>query len=345
MKRIAILYTELAEYLLACISALQHKNCQVLVVHWPINPEAPFQFNFPEGSRFIEKQNHSAEELTSILQEFDPELLVCCGWIDSEYLAAVKKFSHKIPTVLTMDNHWKGTIRQRLGAIYLKPKLKKLFSHIWIPGQAQMQMAKKIGFTSQNILTGFYSADVDLYNAIYQQRKQLKPQKKLLYVGRYVEHKGIFDLWEAFNTISETIKEGWELHCLGTGEKWENRIKSSGIVHHGFVQPSEMKEHILSSSVFILPSHFEPWGVVVHELAVAGLPLIVSDQVGAANAYLRNGENGFIFQASNRMALKKHMEYFMTTSEENLLKMGEKSHNLGIKHSPEKWANTLLKLL
>ena len=39
---------------------------------------------------------------------------------------------------------------------------------------------------------------------------------------------------------------------------------------------------------------FEPWGVVIHEAAAAGLPIIASHLCGATTAYVRDGVNGFI---------------------------------------------------
>jgi glycosyltransferase involved in cell wall biosynthesis len=49
-----------------------------------------------------------------------------------------------------------------------------------------------------------------------------------------------------------------------------------------------------AADVFALQSTHEPWGVVVNEAAASGLPLVLSDQVGAAHDLLRDGENGFL---------------------------------------------------
>ncbi len=55
--------------------------------------------------------------------------------------------------------------------------------------------------------------------------------------------------------------------------------------------------------VFVLPSHFEPWGLVVNEVMNAGKPVIVSDRVGAAPDLVRAGKTGWIFPAGDVMAL------------------------------------------
>ena len=46
-------------------------------------------------------------------------------------------------------------------------------------------------------------------------------------------------------------------------------------------------------------SEREPWAVVVNEAAACGLPLVLSDRVGAAHDLLRDGENGFLVEAGD----------------------------------------------
>ena len=49
-----------------------------------------------------------------------------------------------------------------------------------------------------------------------------------------------------------------------------------------------------AADIFALLSAHEPWGVVVNEAAASGLPLVLSDRVGAAADLLRDGENGML---------------------------------------------------
>ena len=53
-------------------------------------------------------------------------------------------------------------------------------------------------------------------------------------------------------------------------------------------------ELYVAADVFALLSEREPWGVVVNEAAACGLPLVLSDRVGAAHDLLRDGENGVL---------------------------------------------------
>jgi glycosyltransferase involved in cell wall biosynthesis len=54
-----------------------------------------------------------------------------------------------------------------------------------------------------------------------------------------------------------------------------------------------------AADVFALLSEREPWGVVVNEAAACGLPLVLTDRVGAAHDLLEEGENGFLVRAGD----------------------------------------------
>ena len=60
-----------------------------------------------------------------------------------------------------------------------------------------------------------------------------------------------------------------------------------------------LAEVYVAADIFALLSLREPWGVVVNEAAACGLPLVLSDQVGAAYDLLRDGENGAVVPTGN----------------------------------------------
>jgi glycosyltransferase involved in cell wall biosynthesis len=62
----------------------------------------------------------------------------------------------------------------------------------------------------------------------------------------------------------------------------------------GDLGTDRLLEAYVAADVFSLLSFHEPWGVVVNEAAAAGLPLVLSDRVGAAHDLLADGENGFL---------------------------------------------------
>ena len=61
----------------------------------------------------------------------------------------------------------------------------------------------------------------------------------------------------------------------------------------------QIVEAYAAADVFALLSEREPWAVVVNEAAACGLPLVLSDRVGAGHDLLHDGENGVLVHAGD----------------------------------------------
>lgn len=347
--KILFLYTELAEYFLACVKALAAEHqAEVHIIRWPVNKEAPFKFEIPENINVYEKQDYTRELLVSLCQDIQPSLVFCSGWIDKDYLAVVRSFRKRIPVLVGMDNHWFGTAKQQIARLVAPFTLQRLFTHAFVAGLPQQKYARKLGFPENKIVSGYYAADVDLFRKAGKEVEALKEQnfpKRFIYVGRYIPQKGIDTMWEAFVQLQEEKPNEWELWCLGTGPLESSATKHPKIKHIGFVQPQEMRRYIQEAGVFVLPSYYEPWGVVVHEFAAAGFPLLCSREVGAATAFLENGVNGYTFEAGNIPALKQGMANLINLPGKALYQMGQKSVELALQNTPSKWAAKLMALV
>ena len=345
--RVLFLYTELAEYFLSCVNAcLKKSNAEVHIVCYPVNKEAPFSFSFLDNLKMYERNQYSAKFLLDLADKISPDIIYCSGWADKEYLSVCEKYRKKIPIIVGFDGKWNGSLKQRLGAFFKEFTINQYFSHCWIPGNPQMEFAKRLGFNEKNILRGFYSCDYNYFHNSYLSSMEVKKNNfphRFIFVGRYYEFKGIRDLWQAFSEVSEELPNDWELWCLGTGDILP--VEHAKIKHFGFVQPKDMAKYISETGVFILPSHFEPWGVVVHEFASAGFPLICSNEVGAASTFLKENENGFTFQSKNINELKSVIKKIISMPDEKLFQMGERSAEFASQITPEKWADTLLTLI
>jgi len=341
--RVLFLYTELAEYFLKCCEALS-KDAEIHIVRWPVNKEAPFKFSFPGGVKVYDKNDYRYPELKEKVQGIDPDIIFCSGWIDKDYLKLVGHFSKTKITVMTCDTQWNGSPKQYLAALLSRFMLLPRFHYVWVPGGRQEKYARKLGFAPPQIYKGFYSCDLFKFNKVYTDfpptHRLIK--KRFLYVGRYYEFKGIQDLWTAFTAFRNETGSDWELWCLGNGDV--PPVEAPGIRHFGFVQPAELEKIVSECSVFILPSHFEPWGVVVHEYAASGFPLVLSHTVGAADAFLRSNENGFSFSATQVSELSAVLKKIAGLSEKELILMAEKSHELAQAISPSTWAATVKKI-
>jgi len=349
-KRIVFLYTELAAYFLVCVEELvRQSGAEVHIIRWPLNNEARFQFKVNENTtRLYDRKNYTDNTLAQLVQQINPHLIYCSGWIDKGYVKVCRQWKNKIPVVAGIDTQWNGSLKQQLNRFISPYTVRRNFTHLWVAGEPQKVYAQKLGYPNAKILTGVYSADVSYFETFYHRYQKIKEKdfpQRFVFVGRYLAFKGIYDLWLAFIQTFEVQQHNWELWCLGTGDEWEQRVLHPKIKHLGFVQPADMDQVLEQTGIFILPSRFEPWAVAVHEFAAAGFPLICSNKVGAATQFLQEGQNGFGFEAGNIQQLRDVMLQCINMDTARLNHMGHKSHELALSLTPKTWANTLFNLV
>ena len=335
--KVVVLHTELAGYTIACLRALGRAGHAVVVVHWPVAGEAPFNFDDQRPFSLVQRANFSA----SWLADQQADLVLMSGWVDRGYVQAVRAMRRtgRSRCVICLDNHWTGSTRQRLGALWFKLSLRRHLDGAWVPGAPQQRFAKRLGFDKSAVKKGYYSADVAKF--LGAARTGDGAQKRLIYIGRYVPSKGLDSLWDAFEVFSQK-HPSWTLHCFGTGSSWAERRQHPQIVHHGFVQPEKFREHLAGATGFVMPSLNEPWGVALHEMAAAGLPLIASDAVGAAEKFIAQGENGWVFPAGDPDEIQSCLERLseVAGNPAHWQSMAATSIELASKLTPEKWAET-----
>jgi glycosyltransferase involved in cell wall biosynthesis len=95
----------------------------------------------------------------------------------------------------------------------------------------------------------------------------------------------------------------------------------------GGLSEEQLAQRYVDADVFALLSRQETWGVVVNEAAASGLPLVLSDRVGAAYDLLRDGENGFLVPADDVEAAAEALRR-LAADPELRRRMGARSREL-----------------
>lgn len=342
-KKVLFLYFELAGYFVACLEKLvELYDVEVHVIRYPVNPVAPFKFENSGTIFYYERKNYDNNQLMELAKKIDPGFIYCSGWMDKGYVEVCKNFKGTIPTILTLDNPWRNTLKQNIASLFGGRYLKKIFSHCWVPGKPQVMYCKKLGFKDEQIKDGMYSADIKLFNQYYEQFREQKAKsfpRRIIYVGRYTKLKGTKELWQAFVELQNEMPNEWELWCLGKGEYDSDFPVHPKIKNIGFVQPKELSKYIEQTGVFILPAYYEHWGVVVHEFAAAGFPLICTTTTSAATKFLKDGYNGFFHAPHSVNAIKEALKKIISLSQEELVIMGDHSHQSGQEITPTTWSD------
>ena len=336
-----VLYRRLPDYFYRCLAAFARlSGLEVWIIRQAPDPLSPFQLPALPGLVLKDRNDWSAANWQAQLQGRKVVGAYVSGWGDPLYKQMARRLKASgMPVILGLDNQWTGALRQRMASLLSRWAVRPFFSHVWVAGSFQYEYARRLGYDRRQILMGVYSADVDKYSL----PAAGEMARRFVYVGRMVEEKGIDLIVEAFRRL-EAEGHDWPLLAIGSGPLEGLLAGSALIEHRPFAQPDQLREEMRAGGVFVLPSHQEPWGVVVHEFAAAGYPLILSDAVGAQNAFLRPGYNGWTFAAGDPDSLLACLKAAM--SQPQLLpKMGERSRALAQTITPDSWAHLLLETL
>lgn len=345
--RIAILWTGLSGYLNACLKELAaREGVELFVCHSAPESNAPFdesQFTWIPN-RLMWRSKSDLEKLDERLRTFEPEILIHPGWLVPTYRRLARKYANKCWRVMTMDNCWLATWKQKAGTWISPYYLHPLADAVWLPGERQAVFARKLGFEQQTILRGLYACDQPAIAATHLARvKQARPlPRSFLFVGRFVKQKGITTLVHAYEAYRQARPDPWPLVCYGAGPLRSELEGKPGIHVAGFAQPERMPEILSAAGCLVLPSRFEPWALVVHEAASAGLPILASEKVGSAVHLVQPGYNGFIFSCGDANGLAAAMSRISDMSDAQLDQMSRASNALSQQFSPKRWADTLL---
>jgi glycosyltransferase involved in cell wall biosynthesis len=341
--RIAVLMTGLTAYQDACFRELSALGDDLLLVHPESMAYAPFdQTSFATSvQRHVWSTMPPPETMVALVAGFRPDVVIMWSWDGAGYRAVMKAQRGRALRVLFTSNFWHGSPKQWAGRAVHRFYVDPLFDCAWVPGERSEQFARHLGFSGKDIIRGANSADTPIFDRGSRDQAELAGRRRFLFTGRLIWHKAPTLLAEAYQAYHRETVDPWELDVVGDGPLRSDFDGIPGVTWHGFQQPGELAELMHRASCLILPSHIEWYGVVVHEGAVAGLPLICSDGVGAVPHLLQDGFNGWTVAAGDRGELVTAMSRMSAADPRRLHEMSEGSRALGSRLSPRIWARNL----
>ncbi len=162
--------------------------------------------------------------------------------------------------------------------------------------------------------TYFCAVDAQAAQAVNREelfrRYKLDPECKLIFTAaRLVPAKALHLMVDAF-TQSGLADQGWVWAVAGDGplrqqlERQAGCLNGNAIRFLGPVAPADIPPLMAQSELFVLPSVYEPHGIVVAEAMAVGTPVIASNDCGAARDLVRNGKTGWLFRSGDSAGLR-----------------------------------------
>ncbi|MBE6157952.1 MAG: glycosyltransferase family 4 protein [Firmicutes bacterium] len=177
-------------------------------------------------------------------------------------------------------------------------------------------------------------------------------EKRLVSVGRLSPEKGYLDLLKIFNSLTEKNKD-WNLDIVGDGierEKLEKYIDKNNLSDrvklHGFQNKDYIDKLLNKSSIYVMTSHTESFGIVLIEAMSHGVPCIAFSSAEGAKEIIVSGKNGYLIKNRNHGAYLKKIEDLIK-KEDFRKKLGKEARQSVKKYTSdvvkEKWYNLIEK--
>lgn len=336
--KVAFLLVELAGYFSRCVEELAAlPDTSVLVIRGLPVGQAPYALEevTPNGVTVrTYPKLPSGREVSAELNTFRPDIVMAAGWQVRPFRYALRTLPSGTVRVVFMDNQWLGTPKQIAGIVVAPWYVHSVFDVAFIPGRNQEIFARKLGFKNRQIWRGCNTCDHSRFANIHRERDSAS----FLYVGRFVHQKGISTLLEAYKTYRSRAAEPWKLVMAGAGPLRSLLVRADGLEVVDFVQPAHLPDVYAAAACLVLPSLFEPWGIVVHEAAASNLPVIVSDACGCVPHLVEDGVSGFIVQAGDVEELASRMLDVSAMAEADRRMMGAAGYELSLRYTPQRWA-------
>jgi glycosyltransferase involved in cell wall biosynthesis len=158
-----------------------------------------------------------------------------------------------------------------------------------------------------------YYCDLSAFFAM-PRRARKDGQVVFLFCGQMIARKGVDLLLTAFQRLGSAARlllVGREAELPALIAPLPATVRER-ITYAGFQAPEDLPKFFGQADVFVLPSRYDGWGVVVNQALGAGLPIICSDQVGAGYDLVEENVNGRRFPTGDAAALADSMQHFVT---------------------------------
>lgn len=232
--------------------------------------------------------------LARLMHRVSAKKVIFAGWMAPEY-NLYSFLSPKNKNAMVCESSILDVSMQGVSG-WIKRKIFNRMSAVLPSGTPHQQLFESVKYRGKCHLTG----SVGIFNKSDRQPTRQNQPLRYLYVGRLVNVKNVVMLVNVFN------HNEYPLTIVGEGPLKETLMSKANknIRFTGFIPNEQLGKLYSDHDVFILPSIYEPWGLVVEEALYRGLPVIASDRVGAGLDMVKALGTGEIFKSNDPASLQ-----------------------------------------
>lgn len=286
-------------------------NEQIQVVNFDINfDELDTMPLHKKMFHFIFKQNEYKKKLSKYLQDIKADIVVSAMRREINFINDINDGSKKIGEIHFNKSNYR---------IFSKPYLPQWFNE-YITKQWRRKLIEEIKRLEKFIVlsnedkkewTELQNVEV-IHNFInkFPDRLSECTNKRVIAAGRYTWQKGFDNLIKSWEIINEKHPD-WQLHIYGSGnnEEYQNLAIDYGLKEKVFCHSTakELYDKMLDSSIFILSSRYEGFGLVITEAMSCGLPVVSFACPCGPKDIITDGKNGYLVEPENVKALAERI--------------------------------------
>ena len=267
---------------------------------------------------YLKKQRLYKKYLTSELLRIHPDVTISVLRREINFITRIKDGSKKVGELHVNRRNYRNF---EAGDSNI---LKQLFAKLWMRNLIGhlKELDRMVVLTESEKKAWPELCNVSVIPdplAIRPKDCSLLNRKRVISVGRYAYQKGVDLLLQAWAKIEKNYPE-WELIYYGQGDKtpYVQQIKELGIDHSRCKlegKTTDVMKELRDSSLFVLSSRFEGFGMVLAEAMACGLPVISFDCKSGPGEIISEGEDGYLVSAENVDGLAERMSYLIANPE------------------------------
>ena len=251
---------------------------------------------------YLKKQRRFKKRLTEELMKLRPDITVSLLRREINFLNQIKDGSSKIGELHINRANYRNFNTEQTGII------KRMFARIWSHNLVShlKQLDRLVVLTEKDREAW---VELDNVTAIPDPLSfvpaTISPmaERRVVAIARYSHEKGIDLLLQAWSLVEKKNK-AWRLEVFGDGDTmlYERQIDRLGIDRsrcrlNG--RTNNVEQEYCNSSIFVLSSRFEGFGMVITEAMACGLPVVAFDCPWGPRSIIKDGEDGLLAENGN----------------------------------------------
>ena len=290
------------------------------------------------------------QQFRQLLKDTTPDIVICTVY-SFQVLDIIINTSCKQRIKTIMESHTKGETVTFGNKAKYNPLLYRLISlWDWHIMKSLKRCQSVVTLTKQDIpFWKNYAPRIEVIPnmlTIMPQKVRSYEKKRVISAGRYMSEKGFDRLLKAWYLLGQQFCD-WHLYIFGNGdrrpyEKIVDQLKLTSTVHL-MSATDNIAEEFSKSSIYVMSSRYEGFGLVLAEAMSCGLPCVSFDCPYGPREIIANGEDGLLAEDGNIEDLAQKIENLMSDSKLRAT-MGEKAQINIARYAPETIMKMWIKL-